>query len=290
MDSRFLDSFLTVAEVGSIAESARRLYLTAAGVAQRIRALEQEIGATLLVRVGRSVRPTATASTILAQARIIQRDIRDLKSIAASGTLTGELRLGVTPTLLSGLVPNILSQFLVAYPQIEVRIIRNNSTELYLKVLEGQIDAAVTIPPKFVLPKTCQWALLREEPYVLVVPRAMKVRPAREVLEREPFIRLDRQTFAGQTIDLYLRRVGIRLRERFEMDGPEAIAVMIDRGLGVSILPDWPPPWPEGLKLRKISFPDRKFVRRVGLIWSRASLRSGLVTAFLRQAKSSIRD
>jgi DNA-binding transcriptional LysR family regulator len=58
MDSHFLESFVMVVDNGSIAEAARRLNLTAAGVAQRIRALESEIGTRLVFRFGRSVRPT----------------------------------------------------------------------------------------------------------------------------------------------------------------------------------------------------------------------------------------
>lgn len=281
MDTRFLDSLVTVIECGSFAEAARRLHLTAAGVAQRIRALEHEVGASLVVRAGRTVQPTAAGATIMSQARVVQRDVQDLKSMVASGTLSGELRLGVTPTLLSSLVPDMLSRFAKAHPGIDVRIQRNNSSELYARVLEGHVDAALTSHPTFALPKSFSWVLLREEPYVVVVPGAMRVRPAHAILRDEPFIRLDRRVYAGQMIDAYLRKARIRPNERFELDGPEAIAVMVDRGLGVAILPDWAPPWPEGLRLRKIALPDRKFVRKIGLIWLRASLRTGLIHAFL---------
>jgi DNA-binding transcriptional LysR family regulator len=58
MDTKFLDSFVTVVDHGSIAEAARRLNLTPGAVAQRVRALEEEIGAALLIRSGRTVRPT----------------------------------------------------------------------------------------------------------------------------------------------------------------------------------------------------------------------------------------
>jgi DNA-binding transcriptional LysR family regulator len=54
MDTQFLDSFVTVVDYGSMAEAARRLNLTPAAVAQRIRALEDEIGASLFVRSGRT--------------------------------------------------------------------------------------------------------------------------------------------------------------------------------------------------------------------------------------------
>jgi DNA-binding transcriptional LysR family regulator len=289
MDTRFLDSLVSVVECGSIAEASRHLNLTPAGVAQRLRALEDEIGAPLFIRAGRTVRPTATAVAILSQVRLVQQGVRDLKSIAASGALSGELRLGAAPTLLAGLVPDVLSRFAPAYPQIEIRISRNNSSELYAKLADGQIDAAFTSHPSFSLPKTCEWALLREEPFVVVAPSSVRTRSPHAILSNEPFIRLDRKVYAGQLIDTYLRRAGLQPRERFEMDGPEAIAVMVDRGLGVSILPDWAPPWPAGLNLRKISLPDRRFVRRIGLLWMRGSLRASLINVFLEEAMRAIR-
>jgi hypothetical protein len=53
-------------------------------------------------------------------------------------------------------------------------------------------------------------------------------------------------------------------------------------------VPDWPPPWPEGLSLRKLQVRDSSFSRRVGLIWTRASLRLRLVQAFLDVAATAI--
>jgi DNA-binding transcriptional LysR family regulator len=117
-----------------------------------------------------------------------------------------------------------------------------------------------------------------------LTPASMRARDPHAVLAREPFIRLDRSVYAGQLIDGYLRKAGIRPRELFELDGLEAIAVMVDRGLGVTLLPDWAPPWPEGLSLRKLPLPDRTFTRRTGLIWTRYSLRGQLIQAFLEQA------
>jgi DNA-binding transcriptional LysR family regulator len=86
-------------------------------------------------------------------------------------------------------------------------------------------------------------------------------------------------------VDSYLRKAGIRPRELYEIDLPEAIAVMVDRGFGVSLLPDWAPPWPEGLSLAKLPLPDAApFARRIGVVWARASPRLRLVYAFLEQA------
>ena len=285
MDTRFLESLVAVADCGSMAEAARRLNLTSAGVAQRIRALESEIGTRLVFRNGRAVQPTEAAAAILARARQLLGGVRELKSIAASGGLSGELRLGVIQTNVSGLLPEILIPFAAAHPQIEIRIIRDNSAGLYPKVMNGEVDVAITSEPPFAIPKTCEWRVLREEPFVVLAPASVTGRDPHAILAREPFIRLDRKVFAGQLIDAYLRKARIRPKERFELDGLELIAVMVDRGLGVSLLPDWAPPWPEGLSLRKIPLPDRSFRRRTGLLWMRASLRVRLIHAFLEQAQ-----
>jgi DNA-binding transcriptional LysR family regulator len=288
MDTRFLESLVTVIDSGSIAEAARRLNLTAAGVTQRIRVLEGEIGTRLLFRSGRAVRPTPAGAAILDRARELLGDVRDLKSIASSGEVSGELRVGVMQTSLSGLFAGILIPFTRTYPRIDVRIVRDTSSGLYEKLLSGEIDAAVTSQPPFAIPKTCEWHVLREEPFVVLMPASLKARDAHEVLAQESFIRLDRKVFAGRLIDDYLRKVGIRPKERYELDGLELIAVMVDRGLGVSLLPDWAPPWPEGLSLRKLALPDRSLVRRTGLLWQRASLRARLVRAFLEQTQISL--
>ena len=288
MDTRFLESFVAVVEHGSIAEAARRLNLTAPAVAQRIRALEADIGARLLVRAGHTVQPTAAGVAILAHARKFLEYVRDLRSIAASDIPSGELRLGAVQSAKSGLLPRILSVMVRKYPQIEIQIVGNTASPLYTQVLNGELDAAIVMKPPFPLPKTCDWHLLREEQLVVLTPASASVRDPHKALSSEPFIRLVRGGWAGRLIDGYLRAAGIRPNERFELDTLEAIAVMVDCGLGVSLVPDWAPPWPESLSLRKLPVPNHDFTRYVGVLWTRASLRARLVHAFLEVAETTI--
>ena len=288
MDTQFLQSFITVIEQGSIAEAARRLNLTAAAVAQRVRALEREIGVSLLCRSGQTVQPTEAGAAILVPARILLGQVRDLKSIAANDIPSGELRLGAIQTAKTGLLPHILSVMTKKYPQIEIRIVGNTAAPLYEQVLNGELDAAIIIEPPFPIPKACDWRLLREEPLIVLAPASASIRDPHAALSSEPFIRLARGSWAGRLIDGYLRQARIRPRERFELDTLEAIAVMVDRGLGVSLVPDWAPPWPEGLSLKKLHMPNRGFTRHIGLIWIRASLRAHLVHAFRETAEMTL--
>ena len=288
MDTRALECFISVIDNGSIAEAARRLNLTPAGVAKRVRTLEAEIGGRLISRSGRTVRPTKVAMTILGRARRFLREARDFKAAAAVEKPVGELGLGAAQTPLIGLLPDILALMTKNHPQIKIHIIRDSSTELYRKVLDGDLDAAILNHPPFAIPKTCDWRNLREEPFILVTRAPAPDRRPRDILVEEPFIRLLRDGHGGRLIDAYLRKARIQPKELFELDGIEAIAVMVDRGLGVAILPDWAPPWPEGLSLAKLPLPDCKFRRRIGVLWTRASLRVGLIHAFLEQAERAV--
>ena len=284
MDSRFLENFVMVVDNGSIAETARRLNMTSAGVAQRIRALETDIGTQLVVRSGQRVVPTEAGIAILARSRSILADLRDLKSIAVKNRPSGELRLGATGSSTSGLLPDILTLLTKTYPEIEVFVISGNGPELYQKLLDGDLDAAIIPQPPFAIPKAYSWHVLREEQLVVLAPASTRIQDPHVLLASEPFIRPRRSSWVGRLVDGYLRQVGIRPHERFELDALEAIAVMVDRGLGVALMHDWAPPWPEGLSLLKIPVPKNQFGRRLGLIWRRTSVRVRLVQAFLEVA------
>jgi DNA-binding transcriptional LysR family regulator len=175
-----------------------------------------------------------------------------------------------------------------AYPEIDVRIARGTSAQLYRRLLDGDdLDAAIIAQPPFAAPKSYDWRLLREEPLIVLTRAPAPSRKPHAILASEPFIRLtrgSRGSWEGRLIDGYLRKAGIRPRERFEIDSIDAIAVMVDRGLGVSLLPDWARPASDSLALARIALPDRSFSRRIGLIWPRASLRLRLIQAFLEQA------
>jgi DNA-binding transcriptional LysR family regulator len=157
MDSRYLQSFVYVAELGSIAEAARRLDLTPAAVGQRVKLLEEELGMRLIQRSGRTVSATPAGARILERGRKVLRDIRDLRADVVDDTsLSGELRLGATPTLMTALIPRLVSTLLGEHPQVDIYLEPGNSVALYSKVLDGELDAALIIRPLFDLPKS--WA------------------------------------------------------------------------------------------------------------------------------------
>ena len=272
-----------------MAAAARLLNITPAAVAQQIRALEREIGAPLIARAGRTVSITEAGSRILERSRELLRDVADLSTVANDAATAGELRLGAGTNALTGMLPDILARMVVKFPLIKVFIKPGYSPDLHRAVESGELDAAIVLQAPFALPKTCDWELLREEPLVVLAPQAMADRDPHELLATEPLIRYDRQQWGGRQADQYLRLAGIVPRERFELNALNAIAVMVDRGLGVSLVPDWARPWPEGLNLARIPLPRPCEPRRIGIVWSRSTIRIRLVKALLHESRMHAR-
>lgn len=287
MDTQFLRTFVAVVDNGSMAAAARLLNITPAAVAQQIRTLERQIGTPLIARAGRTVSVTEAGARILERARDLLRDADDLRAAANDDGAAGELRLGAGTTALTGILPDILARIVARFPQVSVFIKPGYSADLYRTVENGELDAAVVLEAPFVLHKTCGWQLLREEPLVVLAPGSMAGRDPHELLATQPLIRYDRNQWGGRKADEYLRMVHITPRERFELNALNAIAVMVDRGLGVSLVPDWARPWPEGMNLVRIPLPHASEPRRIGIVWSRASIRIRLVMAFLEEARRS---
>lgn len=288
METQFLHTFVAVVDHGSMAAAARVLNITPAAVAQQIRTLEREIGAPLIARAGRSVHVTEPGSRILDRTRELLRGVADLSTIATDETPAGELRLGAGTNALTGLVPDILARLVELHPKLKVFIRPGYSPDLYRAVESGDLDAAVVLEAPFPLPKTCGWELLREEELVVLAPRKWADRDPHELLRSEPLVRYDRTQWGGRVADHYLQQAGIVPQERFELNALNAIAVMVDRGLGVSLVPDWLRPWPEGLDVVCLPLPLPSEPRRIGVVWSRATVRHRLVTAFLREARAVV--
>lgn len=285
MDTRYLHTFVSVVERGSIAEAARHLDLTPTSVAQRLKALEDDVGSRLIVRAGRTVKPTVAGLRILERAHSVLREVRDLRSAASETELpAGPLRIGATPTALTGIFPPMLKRWVARHPHVEIYIEPASTTLLYGRVLAGELDAAVLVHPRFDLPKTCEWRDLREEPLILLTPETMTVQDPLLTIAREPFIRYDRNVVAGKLADDYLTEHGLRPRVRFELDGIESIAKLVSEGLGVSVLPDWPVVGQPSSAVKRWALPAPFPSRTVGAMWLRASVRSPLVQAFLRMA------
>ena len=282
MDVDFLRTFLVVQECRSAAEAARRLGITSAAVAQRMKALEAELGTPLVKRAGRSTVATDAGSAIIALATSLVRDAEQLRARATRDNFAGEVRIGAITTALTGILPPILKDLMIVAPELRIFLRPGNSPDLYEAVMRGELDAALIVEPPYSLPKTCSWTTIRSEDLVLISHANLKACGVVELLTNQPFLRYDRTTWGGRIADQYLKSTRINPREVLELDSLEAISVMVSHGLGVSIVPDWADPWPAALTLYKHRLSADAPKRGIGFLAHRGSRRQHLLSLLSR--------
>lgn len=285
METGYLRAFMVVLESGSISEAARRLDLTPAAVAQQMKVLEREFGVPLLRRAGRTVAPTQAGHRLAERAQVMLGELATLRTVVAGEGGALDLTVGATNTMLNGPLPIVLDALVQAHPSARITLRSGLTAELYELVQSGRLDAAICLHPTFALPKTLRWVPLREERLVLLAPQAWAGRDPHDMLRTEPLIRYDRQLGGGQAADRYLRRAGIVPRERFEISSLAAIAMLVARGVGVSVAPDAATAWWPTLPVVRLPLPDPSQARCFGMVWQRASPRASAIEVLADQAR-----
>ena len=286
METRFLKTFLSVVDANSIAAAARKENLTPSAVVQRLRALEDEIGAPLVRRSGHSMKATEAGLAVIETARRIIDAAESMQGLANQNDEVGTIRVGVIHSMITGLLPEVLSSIKERRPGIQVEVLPGQSSDLYQRLGDGSLDAVIIVAPPFAVPKEFVWHELRKDPLIVLTSSSENESDPLAVLKAAPFIRYDRKHWGGRPGDLYLKRIRLFPQDKYELDSLEAIAVLVNRGLGVSLVPDWLPPWPEGLSLRKLAL-DGAPSRCVGVLYPSLTPKQRLVSAFAAEAREA---
>jgi DNA-binding transcriptional LysR family regulator len=290
METAFLRAFALVVETGTLAEAARRLNVTPAAISQQVQVLERQLGTTLLGRSGRTVSPTEAGRRLAERCVGLLKEVDALRSWVNQSEAVRELRIGTINTALHSLLPDALARFASAHPGVSVHIRSAMSSDLVDAVRRLELDAAVCLHPPFAMPKGFAWELLRQEPLVVLAPARDEHADPHELLRTRPLIRYDRDLGGGRQADEYLRRAGIApVQERFELSSLLAIAMMVDRGLGVSLVPDIASPLTARLRIAKLVLPAATEPRRFGVLWRRSSPCATLIESFLDHARAAAR-
>jgi len=239
VDIRFLESLVAVIDTGSIAAAARRQNLTAAAVSQRIQTLERQLRCPLLSRHSHAAQATEACLALLPRMRILIRDAQALAGDLDTSGLSGDLRIGAISTALTGILPPALGRLTHQAPQLRLRITPGPSDRLYESVLAGELDGAVLVAPPFAVPKSLTMIELRRERLVLISAAPLGAMTTDEALATMPYIRYDPHAWGGRIAERYIDERRLQPEIFCDLDGLEAIAVLVARGMGNSLVPAW---------------------------------------------------
>ena len=237
-----LSLFRHVAEAGSITHGAERAHLALAAASTRIRAMEEVLGAPLLTRTRQGVTPTQAGRTLLQHARAILRQAERLHEDlgAYSGGLAGQIRVLSNTNALTEFLPEALSSFLAAHPNISVDLEERLSDEIVGLIAEGVADLGVVAGT--VDAGGLETYPFRSDRFVLVVaqddPLARRAKAAFEdVLDRD-FVGLDRASAIQRFLAAKALRVGRPLRLRVQLRSFDAVCRLVECKVGIGVVPE----------------------------------------------------
>lgn len=234
--------FVAVAETRHFTHAAERVHVSQPSLSQQIRALEKELGATLFSRARGNIALTEAgeallplARRILADADTARHEVQELVQLRR-----GRVRLGATPSLCTGLLPDVLRVFHDRHPGIELLIEEGGSHDLVRELARGALDLAlIVLPLPPASPALTTVELLRED---LVVVSAATAKPPRSPV-RIADLRDQPLVMFRHGYDLRELTVAACRAEGFEpaftVEGGEMDAVLgfVRAGLGVAVVP-----------------------------------------------------
>ncbi|WP_331763754.1 LysR family transcriptional regulator [Streptomyces anthocyanicus] len=148
---RQLEYFVAVVDLASFTRAAETLRVTQPALSHLTKMLEKEVGAALLERLPRGVRPTAAGRAMLtyAQSAIAEAQAAVLAARRAAGLIEGELRVATVYSITLGLLPPALTIWSRRHPAVHLRLFEHrHSQELADSVADGQADLAVGPEPQ----------------------------------------------------------------------------------------------------------------------------------------------
>jgi DNA-binding transcriptional LysR family regulator len=236
-----LNLFRHVVEAGSITGGAERANLALAAASTRVRNMEEALGAALLVRGRQGVTPTPAGRTLLAHARAILRQAERLREDlgAYAGGLAGQIRVLSNTNALTEFLPEALSSFLAAHPQVSVDLEERLSDEIVGLIAEGVADIGIVAATVDV--STLETYPFRKDRFVLVVAQDHPLAKRRKVdfaqVLQHDFVGLDRSSALQRFLADKAAKSGRSLRLRVQMRSFDSVCRLVECRVGIGVVP-----------------------------------------------------
>jgi DNA-binding transcriptional LysR family regulator len=305
MDLRGLRYFVAVARERNFTRAAIKLRVAQPALSQQIRALERELGLTLIERSNRTSGLTDAGESLLARAERILAEVRDATDEMAdyAGSRRGVVRIGCAlQTLMESILPPLFVEFQSRYPDVRV-VLKELHTEQVLKLLRrGEVDLGLVhlgrlengrpLGTKAASPDLALVQLRRERLVLIVGPRhglAGRNKVGFAALREEPFVAYR----PGSTVRLLVagaaRQHGFRPRIAFSTSNLGTVRALVSAGLGVAAVPQGALDLP-GPPVHGIAIESPRIERIITLARNKARYEGPAMAAVRRALSDAIRQ
>mgnify|MGYP001825115742 CR=1 FL=1 len=229
-----LDYLVAVTEFPTWAAAAADRGVSPSALSQGLAELERRLGIPLFERDGRRRVPSRHTGEVVAYARRVLADTRDLGrwlDDLETGT-AGELRLGMIDAAL-GHWPDVLPRIRAEHPDVDLHLTIGPSATLLDQVAANELDLAVVVAPRE-LSASFEWVPLMDDPLAVYAPADTTVGPPPTW---GPWVTFPPTSHTRRLIDRALAHRGAPTTVTSESNQPEVLKEMVHLGLGWTVLP-----------------------------------------------------
>ena len=259
-------------------KAAEACFVTQSAFSVAIKELENILNTSLVDRTNRSVVFTSTGTLVAQQARLAIFDIEGIIDIAASNQdpLSGQLKMGVIPTIAPFLLPRILPVIRKKYPNLELYLKEEQTTRIHQLLLDGELDILLLALPIDLI--STESISIFNDPFKLAYRKGTKlIDPdnfSPNKLNKESILLLE----DGHCLrDHAMSACNLSKKEKiskFSASSLYSLVQMVDNDLGITFVPQMAVD--SGLlkqtKVLTSELKDKSF-REIGLSWRKSSVR-----------------
>jgi DNA-binding transcriptional LysR family regulator len=243
MADRRLQVFHTVARLLSFTKAADTLHMTQPAVTFQVRQLEEHFNTRLFDRTHNRINLTDAGSIVFRYADRIFELYHEMENSVRemTGEISGAITIGASTTIAEYMLPSLLGDFKIKYPDVNIHLKVSNSDGIVAMVENNVIDLGVVEAPvgnKNLVVERC-----RADRLVAIVPpfhpEARKERLTLLDLVKYPFICREEGSGTREVIAEYLRRIRSGeedLNMSMELGSPEAVKGAVEAGMGISVV------------------------------------------------------
>jgi DNA-binding transcriptional LysR family regulator len=244
MDLKQLRYFVSVAEKLNFTEAAMEHFVAQSAISKQISNLENQIGVQLFIRNRRTVQLTQAGTQLLKDAKMViayyQEAIKNAR-LAGNG-LSGTIKIGYLG-LEKKFLPRLINQFTKKFPEVNIELVQYSRDTLNASLKLGDIDIGFTLSLSIEKYPEIEYKKISKIPFTVVMnsdhPLAGHKAISIHSIASEPLIVINQEVSPDSfkhISDLFIR-YGISPSIVQECSQFETVLLMVEAGMGISILP-----------------------------------------------------
>lgn len=279
MNIRDLKYLVALADHQHFGKAAESCFVSQPALSMQIQKLEEVLEIKLLERSNKSVLFTESGWQITEKAREILHQVNEVHELAknAKDPYSGELKIGIFPTLAPYFLPKIIPTLSKKFPKLSLYLIEEQTAGLIEKLKTGKIHAAFLALP--INEKNLKTQLLFDEEFLLAVPKNHPLAKAKNIkqrdLDNQTLLLLDEGHCLREQALSYCHQMKVKEAQDFRATSLETLRHMIAGGTGMTLMPRMA--CDNNKHIAYIPFSDPKPSRSICLAWRETSAKDALL-------------